>query len=66
MGITGSMHAWQQERFAGQISRLSARLPLSRVLLHQNIVDVLSAGSGRLAHGHTFQVSRSFTLGAPV
>ncbi|OJJ02605.1 hypothetical protein ASPVEDRAFT_684586 [Aspergillus versicolor CBS 583.65] len=26
MGTTGSMHAWQQERFAGQISRLSARL----------------------------------------
>lgn len=31
-------------------------VPLSGVLLHQKIFDVLVAGSGGLAHGHTFQV----------
>ncbi|OJJ59683.1 hypothetical protein ASPSYDRAFT_57233 [Aspergillus sydowii CBS 593.65] len=36
-------------------------VPLSGVFLYQNILDALFAGSGRLAHGHTFQASRFFT-----
>ncbi|GFF16677.1 pyridoxal phosphate-dependent transferase, major region, subdomain 2 [Aspergillus terreus] len=31
-------------------------VPLSGVLLHQKNFDVLAAGSGGLAHGHTFQI----------
>lgn len=63
MGKTGTMHAWQQEGIRGpDIQTIGKALgagfvPLSGVLLHQKIFDALSAGSGGLAHGHTFQVS---------
>ncbi|KAJ5618758.1 secondary metabolism biosynthetic enzyme [Penicillium lagena] len=61
MGKTGTMHAWEQEGIRGpDIQTIGKALgagfvPLSGVLLHQKIFDTLSAGSGRLAHGHTFQ-----------
>ncbi|KAL5360766.1 pyridoxal phosphate-dependent transferase [Aspergillus floccosus] len=61
MGKTGTMHAWEQEGIRGpDIQTIGKALgagfvPLSGVLLHQKIFDVLAAGSGGLAHGHTFQ-----------
>ncbi|KAL5335168.1 pyridoxal phosphate-dependent transferase [Aspergillus crustosus] len=61
MGKTGTMHAWEQEGIRGpDIQTIGKALgagfvPLSGVLLHQKIFDALSAGSGKLAHGHTFQ-----------
>lgn len=62
LGKTGTMHAWEQEGIRGpDIQTIGKALgagfvPLSGVLLHQKIFDALSAGSGGLAHGHTFQV----------
>ncbi|KAJ5731599.1 uncharacterized protein N7483_006107 [Penicillium malachiteum] len=61
MGKTGTMHAWEQEGIHGpDIQTIGKALgagfvPLSGVLLHQKIFDALSAGSGGLVHGHTFQ-----------
>ena len=61
------MHAWEQEGIRGpDIQTIGKALgagfvPLSGVLLHQKIFDTLSAGSGRLAHGHTFQVPHQIT-----
>ncbi|OJJ05887.1 hypothetical protein ASPVEDRAFT_87217 [Aspergillus versicolor CBS 583.65] len=61
MGKTGTMHAWEQEGISGpDIQTIGKALgagfvPLSGVLLHQRIFDGLSAGSKKLAHGHTFQ-----------
>lgn len=63
MGKTGTMHAWQQEGIRGpDIQTIGKALgggfiPLSGVLLHEKIFETLAAGSGALAHGHTFQVS---------
>jgi 4-aminobutyrate aminotransferase-like enzyme len=62
MGKTGTMHAWQQEGIRGPDLQTIGKalgggfIPLSGVLLHQKIFDVLASGSGSLAHGHTFQV----------
>ena len=62
MGKTGTMHAWEQESIRGpDIQTIGKALgagfvPLSGVLLHEKIFEALSAGSGGLAHGHTFQV----------
>ena len=62
LGKTGTMHAWEQEGIRGpDIQTIGKALgagfvPLSGVLLHQKIFDALSAGSGGLAHGLTFQV----------
>ncbi|CAG8181579.1 unnamed protein product [Penicillium salamii] len=61
MGKTGTMHAWEQEGMRGpDIQTIGKALgagfvPLSGVLLHEKIFQALSAGSGGLAHGHTFQ-----------
>ncbi|KAL2862747.1 pyridoxal phosphate-dependent transferase [Aspergillus lucknowensis] len=61
MGKTGTVHAWEQEGIRGpDIQTIGKALgagfvPLSGVLLHQKIFDALSAGSNKLAHGHTFQ-----------
>lgn len=63
MGKTGTMHAWEQEGITGpDIQTIGKALgggfvPLSGVLLHDKIFQALNAGSGGLAHGHTFQVS---------
>lgn len=63
MGKTGTMHAWEQEGIRGpDIQTIGKALgggfiPLSGVLLHEKIFKTLEAGSGGLAHGHTFQVS---------
>ena len=61
MGKTGTMHAWEQEGIRGpDIQTIGKALgggfvPLSGVLLNQKIFDALAAGTGILAHGHTFQ-----------
>lgn len=52
MGKTGTMHAWEQESIRGpDIQTIGKALgagfvPLSGMLLHQKIFDVLAAGSG--------------------
>lgn len=62
MGKTGTMHAWEQEKISGpDIQTIGKALgggfvPLSGVLLREKIFNGLRAGSGGLAHGHTFQV----------
>lgn len=67
MGKTGTMHAWEQEGMRGpDIQTIGKALgagfvPLSGVLLHEKIFQALSAGSGGLAHGHTFQVSHEIS-----
>jgi adenosylmethionine-8-amino-7-oxononanoate aminotransferase len=65
MGKTGTMHAWEQEGISGPDIQTVGKalgggfIPLSGVFLREKIFEALSAGSGGLAHGHTFQVSQS-------
>ena len=61
MGKTGTMHAWQQEGIRGPDVQMIGKalgagfVPLSGVLLTQDIFDGIAGGSKVLAHGHTFQ-----------
>ncbi|KAF5643633.1 ornithine aminotransferase [Fusarium sp. NRRL 52700] len=61
MGKPGTMHAWEQEGISGPDIQMIGKalgggfVPLSGVLLHKKIFDVLADGSRGLAHGHTFQ-----------
>ncbi|KAM0262208.1 hypothetical protein ACHAPA_009382 [Fusarium lateritium] len=61
MGKTGTMHAWEQEGISGpDIQTIGKALgggfiPISGVLLREKVFEALAAGSGGLAHGHTFQ-----------
>ncbi|KAI9736210.1 MAG: hypothetical protein M1834_001095 [Cirrosporium novae-zelandiae] len=70
MGKTGTMHAWEQEDIRGpDIETVGKALgggfvPLSGVLVHQKIFDVIANGSKGLAHGHTFQAHPAACAGA--
>ena len=61
MGRTGTMHAWQQEGIRGPDLQMIGKslgggfIPLSAVLVHQHIFDVIASPTGGLAGGHTFQ-----------
>ncbi|KAM0217541.1 hypothetical protein ACHAQD_007284 [Fusarium lateritium] len=61
MGKTGTMYAWEQEGISGpDIQTIGKALggdfiPLSGVLLREQVFEALAAGSGGLAHGQTFQ-----------
>ncbi|KAF7174242.1 hypothetical protein CNMCM5623_006771 [Aspergillus felis] len=66
MGRTGTMFAWEQERdddgnpVFPDIMTIGKGLgggyaPISGILVHQKVVDVLDCGSGSFNHGHTFQ-----------
>jgi adenosylmethionine-8-amino-7-oxononanoate aminotransferase len=66
MGRTGTMFAWEQERDEDgnpvfpDIMTIGKGLgggyaPISGILVHQKVVDVLDCGSGSFNHGHTFQ-----------
>ncbi|GFF56137.1 uncharacterized aminotransferase C1771.03c [Aspergillus udagawae] len=66
MGRTGTMFAWEQERDEDgnpvfpDIMTIGKGLgggyaPISGILVHQKVVDVLDYGSGSFNHGHTFQ-----------
>ncbi|KXS98180.1 hypothetical protein AC578_6419 [Pseudocercospora eumusae] len=61
MGRTGTMHAWQQEGIRGPDLQMVGKalgggfIPLSAVLVHQNIFDAIASPSGGLSGGHTFQ-----------
>jgi adenosylmethionine-8-amino-7-oxononanoate aminotransferase len=63
MGKTGTMHAWEQEGISGPDIQTVAKalgggfIPISAVLMNQKVVDALSAGTGVLQHGQTYQVS---------
>lgn len=68
MGKTGTMHAWEQEGISGPDIQTVGKalgggfIPLSGVFLREKIFEALSAGSGGLAHGHTFQVSQNIMI----
>ncbi|KAF7188183.1 putative aminotransferase [Pseudocercospora fuligena] len=61
MGRTGTMHAWQQEGIRGPDLQMVGKslgggfIPLSAVLVHQHIFDVIASPTSGLAGGHTFQ-----------
>lgn len=64
MGRSGTVHAWEQEGIRGPDIQNVAKslgggfIPLSAVLVHQDIFDVVANVSGGLAGGHTFQVRK--------
>ncbi|KAM0327058.1 hypothetical protein ACHAQA_006181 [Verticillium albo-atrum] len=70
MGKTGTVHAWEQEGISGPDLQTVGKalgggfVPLSGVFLHEKIFDALKAGSGGLAHGHTFQAHPAACAGA--
>jgi adenosylmethionine-8-amino-7-oxononanoate aminotransferase len=61
MGKTGTMHAWEQDGIDGPDIQMIGKalgggfVPLSGVLLRQEVFDGIAAGTQVLAHGHTFQ-----------
>lgn len=61
MGRTGTTHAWQQEGIRGpDLQNIGKSLgggfiPLSGVLVHQHVFEVIATPQGALAGGHTFQ-----------
>ncbi|RDW80105.1 hypothetical protein BP6252_04743 [Coleophoma cylindrospora] len=61
MGRSGTVHAWEQEGIRGPDIQTIAKslgggfVPISAVLVHQHIFDVVANVSGSLAGGHTFQ-----------
>ncbi|KAJ4361275.1 hypothetical protein N0V95_002044 [Ascochyta clinopodiicola] len=61
MGKTGTMHAWEQEGIRGPDLQTIGKalgagfVPLSGVLVHDDVFQTLAQGSKTLAHGHTFQ-----------
>ena len=64
MGRTGTLHAVEQEGIVPDLIAIAKGLgggyqPVGAVLVHQRIIDALSAGSGFFQHGHTY-------LGHPV
>lgn len=62
IGKTGTMHAWEQEGISGPDIQTVGKalgagyIPLSGVLLHRKICNVLEHGTGNVLHSHTFQV----------
>lgn len=60
MGRTGTTHAWEQEAVAPDIQAIAKGLgggyqPIGALLVSRRVIDVLAAGSGAFAHGHTYQ-----------
>lgn len=60
MGRTGSMHAWQQEGVAPNIQVVGKSfgggyVPISGVIIDYKVNTVLREGSGKFAHGQSFQ-----------
>lgn len=63
IGRTGTYHAWQQEEgFKGPDLQIVSKslgggfIPLSAVLVHERIVNVIRQGTGVLNHSQTFQI----------
>lgn len=59
MGRTGTLFAMQQEGVAPDIITIAKGLgagyqPISAVLASERVTDILAAGSGALANGHTY------------
>ncbi|ETS83172.1 hypothetical protein PFICI_05048 [Pestalotiopsis fici W106-1] len=60
MGRTGTLHAWEQEDVVPDIQTLGKCLgggyqPIAAMLVHRNVVEVMSNGTGAFVHGHTYQ-----------
>ena len=60
MGRCGSPHAWEQEGVTPDLQAVAkglsaGYLPLGAMFVSRRVMQVLHAGSGAFAHGHTFQ-----------
>jgi adenosylmethionine-8-amino-7-oxononanoate aminotransferase len=60
MGRCGTMHAWEAEGAAPDIQVIAKGLgggyqPIGGILVAEQVVDSLRAGSGVFRHGHTYQ-----------
>ena len=60
MGRTGTTHAWEQEAVNPDIQAIAKGLgggyqPIGAILVSRRVIDVLAAGTGAFAHGHTYQ-----------
>ena len=66
---TGSFFAWEQEKVVPDIMTIGKGLgggyiPISAVLVHEDIVTVFEEGTGAFVHGHTFQAHPVACAGA--
>lgn len=60
MGRTGTTHAWEQEAVVPDIQAIAKGLgggyqPIGAILVSRRVINVLAAGTGAFAHGHTYQ-----------
>lgn len=60
MGRCGTRHTWEQEGVTPDLQAVAkglsaGYLPLGAMFVSRQVMDVLDAGSGAFAHGHTFQ-----------
>lgn len=60
MGRCGTLHAWQAEGVVPDLQTIGKGLgggflPIAGLLIGHRLVEVLFAGSGAFAHGHTYQ-----------
>lgn len=60
MGRCGTRHTWEQEGVTPDLQAVAkglsaGYLPLGAMFVSRRVMDVLAAGSGAFAHGHTFQ-----------
>ncbi len=69
MGRTGTTYALEQEGIAADLTTMAKGLgagyqPIAAVLAAQKVVDVVTAGSGKLWNGHTYMSHAIATAGA--
>ncbi|KAK2751105.1 hypothetical protein FQN57_000180 [Myotisia sp. PD_48] len=60
MGRSGTLHVWEQEGVVPDIQTIGKGLsggyaPVSGILIHERVVNVLDKGSGAFRHGQTYQ-----------
>lgn len=60
MGRCGTRHTWEQEGVTPDLQAVAkglsaGYLPLGAMFVSRRVIEVLHAGSGAFAHGHTFQ-----------
>ena len=60
MGRTGTLHAWTQDAVVPHLQTVAKGLgagyqPIGALLVHRDVVDVLSKGTGSFVHSQTYQ-----------
>ncbi|KAK4495458.1 hypothetical protein PRZ48_013789 [Zasmidium cellare] len=60
MGRTGTLHAWTQDSVVPHLQTVAKGLgagyqPIGALLVHRDVVDVLSKGTGSFVHSQTYQ-----------